>query len=101
MQADLEEELPPVAASQFALVTCFYYLQRSLFSPIECWLRPAGWLVYETYTVEQLRFAHGPRNPEHLLRPGELREAFPGLETIFYREVTAGKGIASLLARKR
>jgi len=42
----------------------------------------------------------GPRNPEHLLEVGELRTAFPGLEIVFYRELRAGQGIASLVARK-
>ena len=82
------------------LLICFNYLQRSLFPAIERFLRPGGMLVYETLTIEQLTFAGGPRNPEHLLQPGELRSAFPGLETLFFRQLCAGKGIASLLARK-
>lgn len=98
LQVDLERATLPVA--QFEVVICFSYLQRSLFSAIEAALRPGGMLVYETYTLDQLTFPKGPRNPDHLLRPEELRQAFPTLETLFYRELCAGKGIASLLARK-
>lgn len=98
LEADLEcGNLPP---GQFELVACFYYLQRSLFPLIERALPPGGMLVYETYTLEQPASAGGPHNPEHLLREHELRGAFVSLETVFYREFRAGKGIASLLARK-
>jgi SAM-dependent methyltransferase len=99
LEADLERSVLPDA--QYELAICFNYLQRSLFPVIERALRPGGVLVYETYTLEQLAFPHGPRKPEYLLRPGELRESFPHLETLFYRELRAGKGIASLIARKR
>jgi tellurite methyltransferase len=96
--ADLETHHFPVAS--FDLILCLRYLERSLFPRFVRALRRHGVLLYETYTLNQLRFLEGPHNPEHLLRPGELREAFPSLEILFYREFTAGKGIASLVARK-
>ena len=97
-QADLERlDLPPQV---FSLVICVNYLQRSLFAQMERTLIPGGMLLVETYTVAQLDFAGGPRNPNYLLERGELRTAFPGLRTLFYRELRAGKGIASLIARK-
>jgi hypothetical protein len=34
------------------------------------------------------------------LESGELRTAFPALRSLFYRELRAGKGIASLIAQK-
>jgi len=98
LETDLESSALP--ARQFDVVLCFNYLQRSLLSALPRLLRPHGLLVYETYTLAQLQFAKGPRNPEFLLRPDELRVAFPTLEILFYREIVAGKGIASLLARK-
>jgi tellurite methyltransferase len=117
VQADLEAtELPP---DSFDAILCTHYLQRSLFSPMERALRAGGMLLFETYTRAQLsfdsvfaslpaqaganpetRFAGGPHNPEFLLERHELRHAFPGLRTIFYRELCAGKGIASLLAQR-
>lgn len=96
IEADLDTCILPV--QHFDLVVCTNYLQRSLFSSIENALRTAGVLIYETYTRAQLQFSEGPRNPDSLLRQGELREAFPTLTILFYRELSAGKGIASLLA---
>jgi SAM-dependent methyltransferase len=96
--ANLEEANLPSQA--FSLVVCVNYLQRSLFPQIERALIPGGVLLFETYTVAQLEFAGGPRNAKYLLESGELRTAFPALRNLFYRELRAGKGIASLIARK-
>jgi SAM-dependent methyltransferase len=98
IEGDLEKLSLPRQA--FDLILCTNYLQRSLFRQVEAALRAGGVLLYETFTRDQLQFAAGPRNREFLLNPGELRESFPDLTTLFYREVSAGKGIASILARK-
>jgi len=98
VQADLEQlQLPE---STFELILCVQYLQRSLFPELERALRPGGFLLFETFTLAQLAFNGGSRNPEYLLNSGELRTAFPELRVIFHRELRAGQGIASLLARK-
>jgi tellurite methyltransferase len=86
--------------SAFSLILCIHYLDRRLWPAICDALAPGGAVLFETYTTAQLAFQGGPRNPEYLLQPGELRHAFPGLQTIFYRELRAGQGIASLLAWK-
>jgi len=98
VQADLERVQLP--ANSYLLVLCVRYLQRSLFPQICRALRPGGMLLLETYTKAQLDFSGGPRDPEHLLDKGELRRTFPEFETVFYRELRAGQGIASLAARK-
>src|SRR5215471_6804492 len=90
-QTDLEQATLPQEA--FALIVCVNYLQRSLFAQMERALRLGGVLLFETYTRAQLEFAGGPRNPAYLLEAGELRQAFPSLRTLFYRELRAGKGI--------
>lgn len=98
VHADLETvELPE---KEFALILCIRYLQRALFPQISRALVPGGLLLFETFTTAQLRYEGGPRNPEHLLATGELRSAFPELCVLFYRELNAGQGIASLVARK-
>jgi tellurite methyltransferase len=74
-QADLQEVSLP--SETFSLVICVNYLQRSLFPQIERTLAPGGMLLFETYTVAQLDFDDGPRNPNYLLELGELRTAFP------------------------
>ena len=99
VKTDLERAALPV--SSFALILCVNYLQRSLFSQIQRALAPGGMLLFETHTRAQLEFPGGPKNPEYLLDPGELRVGFPALRLLFYRELRAGKGIASLIAQKR
>jgi tellurite methyltransferase len=98
VQADLEHTGLPCGA--FALILCVHYLQRSLFVQMERALAPGGMLLFETFTRAQLEFEGGPKNPEHLLERSELRCAFPGLRLLFYRELRAGKGIASLIAQR-
>jgi tellurite methyltransferase len=98
IHADLERAI--LLADCFALVLCVQYLQRSLFDQIARSLLPGGMLLFETYTLAQLEFPGGPRNPGYLLEQGELRTAFPALRLLFYRELRAGKGIASLIAQK-
>jgi tellurite methyltransferase len=98
IQANLEEiRLPEVA---FSLILSLQYLQRSLFAQMERALKPGGMLLFETFTKAQLNYSGGPRNPSHLLELGELRTAFPELHLLFYRELNAGQGIASLVAQK-
>jgi tellurite methyltransferase len=97
--ADLENfVLPP---SSFDVITCFYYRDPALYPTMRAALRPGGLIFYETYTLEQSRFAAGPRNPAHLLEPGELLGAFCVLDVVFYHESWKGRGLASLVARKR
>ena len=98
LQTDLEAIALP--ANRYSVILCVRYLQRSLFSQICRALRPGGMLLFETYTKAQLDFSGGPRDPAHLLNSGELRRAFPELEVVFYRELRAEQGIASLAARK-
>ena len=98
VQADLQQvQLPE---NTFELILCVQYLQRSLFPELERALQPGGFLLFETFTQAQLAFKGGPRNPNYLLNPGELRTAFSGLHVVFHRELRAGQGIASLLAQK-
>jgi tellurite methyltransferase len=98
IQANLEEIKLPESA--FSLILCLQYLQRSHFSQMAHALRPGGMLLFETFTRAQLNYSGGPRDPAHLLEPGELRTAFPELDVLFYRELNAGQGIATLVAQK-
>lgn len=85
----------------FEVVVVMRYLQRSLFSALQACLAVGGVLVYESFTRDYLKY--GPRNPQHLLEPGELGRAFPALEVVRYRE-TDDPGLrearASLVARR-
>jgi SAM-dependent methyltransferase len=99
LAADLETF--PLPEAVWDLVLDVRYLQRSLAPAIAAALRPGGLLVFETFTVEQARLGR-PRNPDFLLRPGELSRMFPGLKTLaFEEEVRDGReAVAALLARK-
>ncbi|MDZ4247272.1 MAG: class I SAM-dependent methyltransferase, partial [Dehalococcoidia bacterium] len=72
--ADLEKGYP-IQPETYEVIICFHYLQRSLFPEIKSGLKKGGVVVYETFTLEQRRFGK-PRNPDFLLRKGELREVF-------------------------
>ena len=74
---DLESGSDPIAPGEFSLVLVFRYLWRPLFPRLLAAVRPGGLLIYETFTVEQARYGR-PRNPDFLLRPGELRERLAG-----------------------
>jgi tellurite methyltransferase len=99
VHANLEEAQLP--EHTYDLILCVQYLQRTLFSQMVRALRPDGVLLMETFTLAQMEFSGGPRNPAYLLETGELREAFPELCVLFHRELRAGVGIASLVAKKR
>ena len=99
--ADLDRYSLPVSC--FDLITVFNFLdRRRLPSQIFNALRPGGMLVFETYTIDQLRIPNNHlRNPDHLLKPGELFTLFRDLRIRAYREVVrADRAIASLLAEK-
>jgi tellurite methyltransferase len=98
VRADLESY--PLPTMAFDVIACFYYRDPGLYAPLRAALRPAGLIVYETYTRDQLHFSSGPRNPAHLLAPGELLDAFGGWDVLFYHETRLTKGIAALVARK-
>ena len=69
----------------YDIILCFNYLQRSLIPQIKEGLRSGGMVVYETYTVDQPRFGR-PKNPDHLLNPGELLDWFKEWKVIHYFE---------------
>lgn len=82
-EADLEHAR--LAESQYRLITNFNYLQRSLFAQIKRALTPAGYVIIETYLIDQQTLGH-PRNPAHLLGHNELLEVFAGFRVLWYRE---------------
>jgi len=100
--ADLEAF--QIAENSYDLIINFNYLQRTIAPKINRGLKAGGYIVFETYTLEQQQFGR-PTNPEFLLKPNELLTMFKDLHIIYYREgvVEEGgrkKGIASLVGRK-
>lgn len=81
--ADIECGPWPLAGRSFDGVLVTNYLWRPLLPVLTASLAPGGVLVYETFAIGNER--HGrPRNPDFLLRPGELLEAAEGLTVIAY-----------------
>ena len=91
----------PLPTSYFDAIVVCRYLQRDLFASIRRALVPGGIALYETFTTAQLALGTGPRSPDHLLIPGELRSAFEGFDLLFYEEVSAPEAVARLAARRR
>jgi SAM-dependent methyltransferase len=89
--------LPP---DRFDLVLVTRYLQRDLFSSLRKAIRPGGFVIYETFTRDQVRHGRGPRSPDHLLAPGELLAMFEPFTMIFYEEVDEAESLARLVARR-
>lgn len=100
---DLEApERSPLPANTFGAVLVFRYLHRPLIPEIRQAVRPGGYVFYETFTVEQTRYGP-PRNPDHLLKRGELAEWFKDWEVLhwFEGELTdPDRAMARIVARK-
>ncbi len=61
------------------------YLHRPLLPAIARGLAPGGVLIYETFAHGNERFGQ-PHNPDFLLRPGELLEAFVALTVVAFEQ---------------
>jgi SAM-dependent methyltransferase len=81
--ADLERM--PLPTRRYAVVVNTLYLDRALVPVLVRSLRPGGLLLFETFTIEQLATGH-PRNPDFVLRPGELLRLTAGLAVVAHRE---------------
>lgn len=97
LERDLEAGGPwPLAERRFACVCVTNYLFRPLFPRLIDAVEVDGLLIYETFARGNERFGR-PRNPDHLLKPGELLEAVRGkLRVLAYEdlEVSAPKPAA-------
>jgi SAM-dependent methyltransferase len=69
--ADLEAAPWPLPGAHFDAVLVTNYLWRPLLPDVLAAVAPGGLLIYETFTTAQAAIGR-PRNPEFLLRPGEL-----------------------------
>ena len=86
--ADLENDGWPFSDRQFAAVVVVNYLHRPLFPDILATLRPGGLLLYETFAAGNESFGR-PRNPDYLLKRGELLSGvFADLTILAYEDLT-------------
>jgi len=78
IQVDLEDGSPwPLADQRFGAVVVTNYLHRPLMPHLQEAVAPGGVLLYQTFMVGNERFGK-PRNPDHLLKDGELLELVRG-----------------------
>jgi SAM-dependent methyltransferase len=86
IQADLENGNPwPLPGERFEAVVVTNYLYRPLMGQLRDCLSENGILIYETFMLGNERFGK-PSNPEFLLRPRELLDAFKGLTVRAFEE---------------
>jgi len=83
VQRDLEDGSWPWEPGSLDAIVAVNYLHRPHFPHIAASLRAGGVLIYETFGAGNGRFGP-PRNPDFLLQPGELLQAFPELQVIAY-----------------
>jgi len=82
-QADLENYSPESAA--YNLIVNIDYLQRSLMSVIKAALKVGGFVIFETFLIDQQTIGH-PKNPNYLLQHNELLGYFRDFRVLCYRE---------------
>lgn len=91
-QNDLEAiDLP---GEEFDLVVKIDYLQRSLIPQVKRAVRRGGFVVCDTYLIDQKEIGH-PSNPAFLLAHNELLEYFRDFRVLLYREGKFSDGGAS------
>jgi SAM-dependent methyltransferase len=84
-QIDLETDEPWPLGEGYDGIIVTNYLHRPLLPAIGCALGPGGILIYETFARGNERWGR-PRNPEFLLRSGELLEAFAMLTVVAFEQ---------------
>ena len=90
IEADLESPVPPfdkggcLANRTFDGIVVVNYLYRRHLQDLLSALNPGGVLLYETFAVGNEAYAR-PRNPDHLLKSGELLNLVQGrLQVVAY-----------------
>lgn len=82
-QCDFTSATLPTAS--FDLVINFNYLERSMMESIRNAVKPGGFVIFETYLVDQATVGH-PKNPKYLLKHNELLDYFRVFRVLHYHE---------------
>jgi SAM-dependent methyltransferase len=86
VQADLEGGGPwPFPGQLFGGIVVTNYLHRPLFPHLVASLEEGGILIYETFMLGNEKYGR-PSNPDFLLRPGELLDAFQALLPVAFEQ---------------
>jgi SAM-dependent methyltransferase len=99
---DLETGAPDSVVAQlgggYDGIVVTNYLHRPLLRPLAAALAPEGVLIYETFMVGNERFGR-PRNPDFLLRPGELLDAFAPLTIAAFEQGEVARPLPAMIQR--
>jgi SAM-dependent methyltransferase len=99
VKADLENGTPwPWPGKRFAAIVVTNYLHRPLFPRLVESLDEGGVLIYETFMAGNERYGR-PSNPDFLLRPGELLEAFATLAVVAFEQGTVARPKMAVVQR--
>lgn len=83
IEADIEAGPWPLEGRRFGGVVVVNYLHRPLLPVLARSLTEGGVLIYRTFAVGNERFGR-PRNPDFLLKPSELLDAFGHFTVVAY-----------------
>jgi len=93
VQADLEDGGPwPFTGQRFGGIVVTNYLHRPLLPVLAQSLAEQGVLIYETFMLGNEKFGR-PSNPNFLLRPGELLQAFADLAVVAFEQGSTQKAV--------
>lgn len=93
VKADLEDGSPwPFAGRRFGGIVVTNYLHRPLLAVLAQSLAEQGVLIYETFMLGNEKFGK-PSNPNFLLRPGELLQAFGAMTVVAFEQGSTGAAV--------
>jgi SAM-dependent methyltransferase len=95
---DLESGAPWPLGGDYDGIFVTNYLHRPLLPAIAGALAPGGAVIYETFAQGNERFGR-PRNPDFLLRPGELLDAFGSLTIIAFEQGEVAQPYPAVIQR--
>lgn len=95
---DLESGEPWPLGGGYDGIVVSNYLHRPLLPAIATALAANGVLIYETFAAGNERFGR-PRNPDFLLGPGELLEAFGVLTVVAFEQGEVGEPWPAVIQR--
>jgi len=99
VKANLEDGSPwPFPGRRFGAIVVTNYLHRPLFPRLVESLDEGAVLIYETFMLGNERYGK-PSNPDFLLRPGELLEAFGALTVAAFEQGTLERPKKAALQR--
>ena len=100
IEADIENGPWPLAGRSFDGIVVVNYLHRPLLPILNQSLNPGGVLIYRTFGVGHEKYGK-PSNPDFLLRPNELLDAFKELEVVAFESGDTGTAVVQRICAVR